>query len=141
MSGLVASLRQIDPVRVRARNVWCEARGEGLGGMIAVDWVVLNRDLDPRWPDGPVNVILQAGQFAWTRRSDPNYRLALEPWRHDARAWELARQAVKAVDNGEPDPTLGANHYLNPRACRRLPRWYDRTKVVAVIGRHHFLRL
>ncbi len=39
------------------------------------------------------------------------------------------------------DVTGGANHYLNPYACVKLPKWGRRTdKITTVIGKHTFYR-
>ena len=57
------------------------------------------------------------------------------------------RAAVAAYYRLIPDPTHGADHYLNPTLTRQirfdhsLPTWYDPDKVTLRVGRHEFLRL
>lgn len=145
MNQLKQKLQGLKDYWVRARNVWCESRGQPWRGQIAVDWVVKNRMVDPRWPDDAKGVILQKNQFSWTRTDDPQYRMAFAPWRFDKLAWDEAKRVIEAIDNGAPDPTGGANHYFNMETCRRsrwgIPKWYDENKVTAHIGDHIFLKL
>lgn len=149
MNRVVQQLREADEFSVFARNLFFEARGESDLGIVAVGWVVLNRMDDPRWArpqESLKTIILQRNQFSWTRSDDPQNRWALTPWKQNAAQWERAQRLARLVLNGcVPDPTKGANHYLNVQACRKsrwgVPRWYQPAKVTAVIGRHTFLRL
>lgn len=37
-----------------------------------------------------------------------------------------------------PDITCGATHYINPKACKKLPKWAVGKKPCIIIGAHHF---
>ena len=119
-----------DAVRVMALNMYHEARGEGLRGMVAVGWVVLNRMADPAYPDTVREVVYQGCQFSWVcdRRSD-------RP--RDARAWRRAVQLAAALLRERvPDPTRGALWYHASRIKR--PNLGSPVTTVARIGRHVF---
>lgn len=148
MNRLVEYLWSLNEFWVFTRNLLFEARGEPDEGVAAVGWVVLNRLDDERWPgeESLNSIILAPNQFSWTRPDDPQHRLAFAPWERFPREWRRAKEIAGRVLNGcLADPTDGANHYLNVRACRRsrwgVPSWFDPDKVTAVIGRHTFLKL
>lgn len=62
---LVATDEEITMI---AQTMWAEARGLSKMEILAVGICVLNRVLDPRWPDTVSGVLRQPHQFAWTGR-------------------------------------------------------------------------
>ena len=147
MNSLVTFLWTVDEFYVRARNILFEAGNEPEQGLIAVDWVVKNRVADPRWPDTAKGVILQKNQFSWTMAGNwwsPGFSRAKTPWNYDPKGWARVKEIVRKVDAGAPDPTNGANHYLNVEVTRKhwgLPGWFNPSKITVKIGHHTFLKL
>ena len=131
----------IHPTIILAINVWMESRGEPYKGKLGVAFATMNRLGDPRWPKSIEDIILQAGQFSWTNTTDPN-RMKMDDldWK-DPNFIESHKAAVAAFYKLVPDPTNGANHYLNPNAVSKLPDWYFKGKVTATVGAHEFLKL
>jgi spore germination cell wall hydrolase CwlJ-like protein len=131
----------IHPTVMLAIGVWMEARGEPYEGKLAVAYTMMNRVRDTRWPDTVSDVLMQAWQFSWANPGDPN-RLLLDDinW-NDTTFDESYKAACTAYYLILPDVTHGANHYINPKAVKKLPSWYDRNKIVRIIGNHEFLRL
>jgi len=132
---------------VLAQMVLGEARGEPYEGQLAVAHVAMNRVADPRWPDTPSAVVLQPKQFSCFNDGSPCLPLMRQPARHaSSSTWDSVFRAACAAYFGlEPDPTGGANHYLNEKVTRKirggsLPRWFDERKVTRRIGGHTFLR-
>jgi spore germination cell wall hydrolase CwlJ-like protein len=121
-----------------ALNIYFEARGEPLQGMLAVGHVVMNRVASPRFPRRVCGVVKQGGfkqrhrcQFSWwcDGQSDrPRNR----------RAWKEAIFAAKLIRRGmTADPTRGALWY---HADYVAPIWsqdFDRSSRLR-IGRHIF---
>ena len=131
-----------------AQTVLGEAEGEDRRGKLAVAWVIRNRADQNGWPDNMKSVALQHMQFScWNdghpgrkRMDSPKTYVSEDIW-HDC---FLA--AISAMYDIAPDPTHGANHYLNVELTRkinkgRLPSWFDQAAVTAEIGEHTFLRL
>lgn len=119
-----------------AHTLYWEAKNEGRDGMVAVGWVVLNRQQDPAFPDGLCEVVYQGGetppcQFSWwcDGKSD-------RP--REAENWSLAREvAALLLDEPPPDPTDGALffHHAGIDTPWRIPR-----TPTARIGDHVFYR-
>lgn len=126
-----------------AATVLGEAEGESYEGKVAVAHVVMNRARDPRWPDTPGAVCLQALQFSCWNLGRQRYPVMLAPKKRvGADTWaDCMRAAFAAMAGFEPDPTHGANHYLAPDSLARLPSWADPARKVATIGGHDFYRL
>lgn len=130
---------------VFASTILGEAAGEPMEGKRAVAAVVMNRVRDERWPDRPEDVCLQRLQFScWNvgsptlpRMFNPKQFVSEETWS------DCLRAAMEATWQPQQSDTLvhGANHYLNPRAISKLPKWASDDKIVAQIGRHVFYRL
>lgn len=128
---------QLDDLLLLAATVKQEAEGEPWEGQLGVAWVIMNRAV--RRGRSIADVVFDPHDFsAWNTDSPTRLRLDdIEPevW---AGCYKAACAAYFAL---VPDPTRGADHYLNPEAVVRLPSWYDPAKVTARIGRHKFLRL
>ena len=133
----------IHPTTWLAINVWMEARGESYRGKLGVAFATMNRlaDSNRRWGKTIEDVIWQQFQYSWTNPSDAN-RMKLDDidWK-DPAFIESHKAASAAYYRLSPDPTNGANHYLNPNAIAKLPDWYAKGKVTAVIDKHEFLKL
>lgn len=119
------------PVRdvlLLALNIYYEARGEGVSGKAAVAHVTLNRMKDGRWPETVYGVIMQPGQFSWTRNP---------PKIED---WEALRASVvvaaKALSGDLRDRTGGALYFHAARLGD--PDWTRGLTRLARIGAHTF---
>ena len=123
-----------------ARNVYFEARGEPLAGMVAVAEVTMNRRASRLYPGSVCDVVYQknwdplrgrfVGAFSWTE-----FDALQEP---DGELWERALEVADAVYYRRVSPTLqGALHF---HATHINPPWAKEKKLVARIGRHVFYR-
>ena len=123
-----------------ARNVYFEARGESVAGMVAVAEVTMNRKASRLYPGSVCEVVHQknwdplrgrfVGAFSWTE-----FDSLPEP---GGEAWQLAREVAEAVYYRRVAPTLqGALHF---HATHINPPWAKEKKLVARIGRHVFYR-
>jgi len=123
-----------------ARNVFFEARGEPVAGMVAVAEVTMNRRASRLYPGTVCDVVYQknwdplrgrfVGAFSWTE-----FNSLPAP---DGEAWERALKVADAVYYRRVSPTLqGALHF---HATHIKPEWAKEKKLVARIGRHLFYR-
>lgn len=133
---------------VMASTILGEAAGEPLEGKQAVAAVIMNRARDHRWPDRPEEVCLQKMQFSCWNIGSPTLPRMFNPKSFvSEEVWgDCLRAALEAIWGLIPDPTNGANHYLNPTVTRQirggtLPSWHNPAKITATIGAHEFLRL
>lgn len=121
------------------RTVIGEAADEPLEGQAGVAHVILNRLNSGKWGNNARNVVLAPGEFEpWqTRRRE---LLGISP---KSDQYQQTGQIVDRVLSGDiPDPTGGADHFLNPAIVRArrggsLPDWAQ-GQPSAVIGRHSF---
>lgn len=115
-------------VLLLALNVYYEARGEGISGKSAVAHVTLNRLKDDRFPRSLSAVIMQPGQFSWTRNP---------PKIED---WEALKASVvvaaKAMSGKLKDRTGGALYFHAARLGD--PDWAQGLTKLAQIGSHTF---
>ena len=138
-------LRDWSDMELYAATVFLEAEGEPEEGKVAVAWVIRNRI------DAKTTTIREIALAPWQFSCwNPDYagqrkvRLTVPDPERWASCW---RAAVGAYYRLLPDPTAGADHYLNPvltrqtRSDHSLPRWYDPDRVTLRVGRHEFLRL
>jgi len=115
-------------VLMLALNVYYEARGEGVSGKAAVAHVTLNRLRDDRWPKTLSEVILQPGQFSWTRKP---------PQIHDREALKASIMvATKALNGTLRDRTGGALYFHAARLGE--PGWTQGLTRISQIGSHTF---
>lgn len=110
-----------------ARVVHGEARGEPYMGKVAVAAVILNRVLNPYYPNTIEGVIHQSGQF----ESVSNGQYNLQPYQSSYRA---ARDALNGFD-----PSLGAIYFINPRHAKNA-FWFHRRQKTVTIGEHVFAK-
>ena len=125
LTGTVsASTYQESEVRILARLVSGEVRGEPYVGQVAVAAVVLNRVKSPAFPNTISGVIFQTGAFdaVWDGQFD------MEPTENSVRA---ARDALNGWD-----PTGGCLYYYNPSTATNS--WIWTRQVQLTIGKHAF---
>ncbi len=113
-----------DEIKLLARAVYSEARGEQYTGQVAVAAVILNRIDDPDFPDDVAGVIFQPQAF--TAVADGQFWL--EPNEQSYRAVEEALQGS--------DPSTGAIYYYNPATATSW--WIFTRQTITRIGRHVF---
>ena len=111
-------------IRLLARMISAEGRGESYVGQVAIGAVICNRIEHPSFPDTLAGVIYQNGAFSALNDGQFNEPVA------DS-AYSAARDALAGWD-----PTGGAIYYYNP-AKTSDPFIYSRP-VISVIGDHRF---
>jgi len=119
--------------------LWREARGEGVGGMRAVAWVILNRSR--KWGRSIHDVIMQPNQFT-SMTVDPHPPNPEPDDLQMAEAEQIVSDILGLRDT--IDPTSGACYYGNLRTA--TSGWFFRNIVddkiehpqMAVIGNHTF---
>lgn len=127
--------RDLDVV---ARTVWGEARGESDKGVIAVAWVIRNRERDGRWPNTPLEVCTQPLQFSVWNTRDHNRSRLLSVTAEDKSYLRVLSLVTGVYGDIHSDPTGGANHY---HSTSIRPSWADPNKRTAQIGGHIFYKL
>jgi spore germination cell wall hydrolase CwlJ-like protein len=132
-----------DTLLTLAKTVWGEARGETWLGQVAVAWTIRTRAAHPGWWGHDIaSCCRQPWQYSCWNAKDPNRAQLDRLTLRDAPAFRQCLAAAAAVlCDLEPDPTGGADHYLNLDALARPPAWYDPAKVTVRLGRHTFLKL
>jgi len=111
-------------MKLLARAVYGEARGEPYEGQVAIAAVVLNRVRNPAFPNTISGVIFQPGAFT----AVDDGQIWLEPN-------ETAYKAVKDALNGW-DPSGEALYYFNPATA--TSKWIWSRPQIKRIGRHIF---
>lgn len=139
---MIYSEQDIDTL---TRTLYGEARGESRLGQVAVAWVIKNRVNPKRMRRRTVQrVCTEPWQFSCWNENDPNRNKLIALSQTDGEYRRLRQVAEDVLFIVIPDPTSGANHYLNEKFLRRLnalPSWFDVSKMTARIGDHTFLRL
>jgi N-acetylmuramoyl-L-alanine amidase len=136
----VVALRRGD-AEVLARTLYGEARGEGIAGMTAIAWVVVNRakHVGVRFPDTISGVCKQRAQFTCWSPSDPNAKLCAAVTEADP-SFALALYVAMAVLTGQvEDNTGGADHYFVTN-MKNPPSWRSDMKFLKRIGAHSFYK-
>ena len=114
-------------------NVYHEARGETQREQQAVSQVVLNRVVDPRWPNNVCDVITQAKLFSW-------YADDMSNDIHDMTAWTDNVNAVLSVYTGiSEDIVQGATHYYAHKIIDK-PAWAEGMTVTIRLDGHTYLK-
>ena len=111
-------------VKLLARLIHAEARGESYTGQVAVGAVVLNRVKSSSFPNTISGVIYQP--YAFTCVNDGQINLAPN---------DTALRAAKDAMNGW-DPSYNALYYYNPKVA--TSSWIFSRKTTVVIGNHVF---
>ena len=111
-------------VKLLARLISAEARGEPYSGQVAVGAVVLNRMKHPSFPGTMSGVIYQSGAFSFLADGQFNQPVA------DS-AYRAARDALNGWD-----PSGGAIYYFNPATA--TSSWIWSRPLLVIIGKHRF---
>ena len=115
-----------DMVKLLARLINGEARGEPYEGQVAVGAVIMNRVKSPKFPNTIAGVIYQKGQFSCVTDGQIN-----ADFEDETTVYKAAQDAM----NGS-DPTNGALFFYNP--AKTKSKWLYSLPVVATIGDHRF---
>ena len=112
-------------------NSYMEARGQGVKGMQAVTWVVLNRTKHPSYPSTPCSVIAQPKQFSWYGNKPVQVK--------EKDAYMQAERVVEGVLSGKlKDNTNASTHF---HSTRIKPVWVNRLSYTTTIGSHCFYKM
>ena len=112
-------------------NSYMESRGQGVKGMQAVTWVVLNRTKHPSYPSTPCAVIKQPQQFSWWNGKTPQIK--------EKDAYIQAESVVEGVLSGKlKDNTNASTHF---HSTRIKPVWASRLSYTTTIGSHCFYKM
>ena len=111
-------------VKLLARLIYAEARGESYTGQVAVGAVVLNRVKSSSFPNTISGVIYQP--YAFTCVNDGQINLT-----PNNTAYSAARDAMNGWD-----PSYGSLYYYNPKVA--TSSWIYTRPTVVTIGRHVF---
>ena len=112
-------------------NSYMESRGQGVKGMQAVTWVVLNRTKHPSYPSTPCAVIAQPKQFSWYGNKPIQIK--------EKDAYMQAERVVEGVLSGKlKDNTNSSTHF---HSARIKPVWASRLSYTTTIGSHCFYKL
>ncbi len=115
-----------DMVKLLARLINGEARGEPYEGQVAVGAVIMNRVKSSKFPNTIAGVIYQKDQFSCIKDGQFN-----APIEENSTVYKAAQDAM----NGS-DPTNGALYFYNPSKTKS--KWLFSLPVVATIGEHKF---
>jgi len=114
-----------------AVNIYHEARGESMEGMVAVGHVVLNRVEKKK--RSAEDIILQPFQFSWHNGN-------VFPPIKDYESFITCTLAVEDLiaERLAGETLSGSDHYFNPSIV--LPSWAKKMKLIKRIGNHDFYR-
>lgn len=125
---------------ITALCLWREGRGQTLGALRGIYYVIANRVADHRYPNDPISVILQPKQFSSFNANDPNSTKYPNP--SNAPDWAAFQSCLTIVDQPGGDPTSGATSYESCDYAKiPRPKWADPAKITAEIGPFRFYRL
>ena len=113
-------------LKLLARIINAEARGESYVGQVSVGAVVLNRVSHPSFPNTIASVIFQEGAFT-----------AISDGQWNSEMYETSYKAAQDALNGW-DPTGGAIYYYNP--AKTTSKWIYSREVITTIGKHVFAK-
>lgn len=98
--------RDQETVEAIAKTVWGEARGLNQTEQAAVIWCILNRTDSPKFPDDPLMVVQQAGQFNGYNENHP-VQADIVALVNDVMArWEMEKDAIGSVGRVLPESYL-----------------------------------
>lgn len=122
----VSNYSNDNDLKLLARIINAEARGESYAGQVSVGAVVLNRVSHPSFPNTIAGVIFQEGAFT-----------AISDGQWNAEMYETSYKAAQDALNGW-DPTGGAIYYYNP--AKTTSKWIYSREVITTIGKHVFAK-
>lgn len=128
-------------LEMAARTVWMEARGEGVPGMQAVAWVIVNRFKSNKWFAGQTLTacVLMPSQFSCWNTNDKNRGEMAKLGDQDLTLMDARRCVNRALSGLYADPTFGATHYLALGIIGNLvPGWVKGATKTGQIGNHTF---
>lgn len=130
-----------DDIDVMARTVWGEARGEDLGGKVAVAWVIKNRVDNPKWWGTDISSVCQkAWQFSCWNADDPNRSKLMYVTTQDGPFQDCLLAAAGVISRNFPDPTQGATHYKVSSLA--WPKdWGPQKDPLVTLGNHSFYKI
>ncbi|TDX49068.1 cell wall hydrolase [Orenia marismortui] len=127
-SEAATSFYSLSPtMRLMARTLDAEARGEPYEGQVAVGAVIMNRVRDSRFPNTISGVIYQPWAFTAVARG--------HIWQQTPS--DQIVKATLAAYRGW-DPTYGSVYYYN--AAKVETNWIFSRKIVRTIGKHIFAK-
>ena len=113
-------------IDLMAKLVYAESRGEPFEGKVAVASVVLNRLLNPGFPNSIEGVIFQTNAFSCVRNRD----IKANP---DQSCYDAVYEAINGTD-----PTNEALYFYNPAIA--TCSWMKQKKDTKSIGNHVFFK-
>lgn len=122
------SFAKTQDIECLAKNIYHEARGEGLRGQIAVAQVTLNRVASGKFQSSICKAVYANKQFSWTISGTKRVK--------DAKAWQDAVAVARAVLTQSIHLPDFKALYFHTRQVR--PAWAKTKQVVAVINNHIF---
>ena len=122
----ISTFNNDNDLKLLARIINAEARGESYIGQVSVGAVVLNRVSHPSFPNTIAGVIFQEGAFT-----------AITDGQWNADMYETSYKAAQDALNGW-DPTGGAIYYYNP--SKTTSKWIYSREVITTIGKHVFAK-
>lgn len=129
---LLAKGQEIQPREVEclAKNVYFEARGEGIKGQQAVAMVTLNRLKAKGYPKTVCGVVYQKSQFSWT-----DLEITVTDTKSYGKILKMSKEAL--LRTPVHDITGGSTHF---HASHIKPYWADSVEYVTQIKNHIFYR-
>lgn len=118
----------IADIECLAKNIYHEARGEGIQGQVAVAQVTINRTQSGKFQNTICKTVYAPSQFSWTLDKRKRVR--------DSKAWKASVAVATAVlSNTVVLPKFNALFFHTKQV---KPRWAKHKQVVAVINNHIF---
>jgi spore germination cell wall hydrolase CwlJ-like protein len=114
-----------DELKCLTDNIYYEARGETVKGMLMVGKVTINRSNSGLYPNGLCNVVYQKNQFSWTnekKRKKPN-----------PEEYERIKQLAMASPDFQTDALFYHNQTVHPQ-------WSKYKVIVGSEGQHTFYK-
>lgn len=123
-----ASSNSKSDLKLMARAINGEARGEPYEGQVAVGAVILNRVRSSSFPNTIAGVIYEPGAFTAVADGQINVPIA-----EDSTVYKAAQDALNGWD-----PTGGAIYYFNPDTATN--KWIWSRPLIKQIGKHRFCK-
>jgi spore germination cell wall hydrolase CwlJ-like protein len=114
-----------------AKNIYYEARNQGIEGKLAVAFVTLNRVTSSKYPETICEVVWQDNQFSWTHDGKPDNPYELEKYNLIK---NLTSNLLENLDKYQ-DLTKGSLHY---HADYVTPCWSKLSEPAVIINNHLF---